>query len=75
MKKLFSDELKEPFHFVDMDQIVDGVEMQDELEKLSGQRTVPNVFVGGEHLGGADATTALHRQGKLIPKVKAALSK
>ena len=25
-----------------------------ELEALTGQRTVPNVFIGGKHLGGYD---------------------
>ena len=28
--------------------------MQNELLKLTGQRTVPNTFVGGQHVGGND---------------------
>ena len=31
-----------------------GQKMQDELQNRSGQRTVPNIFIGGHHLGGHD---------------------
>jgi glutaredoxin 3 len=30
----------------------DGSAIQAYLEKKSGQRTVPNIFIGGEHIGG-----------------------
>lgn len=30
----------------------DGDAIQRALADLTGQRTVPNVFVGGQHLGG-----------------------
>uniref|UniRef100_A0A6N2MJ69 Uncharacterized protein n=1 Tax=Salix viminalis TaxID=40686 RepID=A0A6N2MJ69_SALVM len=33
----------------------------------TGQRTVPNVFIGGNHIGGCDQTTGLHQEGKLVP--------
>jgi len=36
------------------------------------QRTVPNVFVGGQHVGGNDATQELYRNGKLAAMLKAA---
>lgn len=29
-----------------------GVQMQDVLLDLSGQRTVPNIYIGGAHVGG-----------------------
>lgn len=32
----------------------DGSEIQAALAKISGQRTVPNVFIGGQHIGGCD---------------------
>ena len=32
----------------------DGDEIQSELAKWTGQRTVPNVFIGGKHIGGCD---------------------
>ena len=30
----------------------DGDARQAELAQISGQRTVPNIFIGGQHLGG-----------------------
>jgi len=38
---------------------------QAALAKKTGQRTVPNVFIGGEHLGGADDTEKAKESGKL----------
>ena len=32
--------------------MADGAERQSILAQISGQRTVPNIFIGGEHLGG-----------------------
>ena len=43
----------------------DGADIQAALLDLSGQRTVPNVFVKGEHLGGNDDTQKAAREGKL----------
>ena len=36
----------------------DGEAIQNELAKLTGQRTVPNIFIGGVHLGGNDGSLA-----------------
>jgi glutaredoxin 3 len=33
--------------------------------ELTGQRTVPNVFINGKSVGGCDSTVALHNSGKL----------
>jgi glutaredoxin 3 len=44
---------------------VEEQEVQDELEMLTGQRTVPNVFIGGVHLGGNDDTQNAAASGKL----------
>jgi glutaredoxin 3 len=48
-----------------MDVIKSGDLIQDELHKMTGQRSVPNVFVNGQHVGGNDATQAAARSGKL----------
>lgn len=40
-----------------------------ELVKKSGLRTVPQIFVWDECLGGYDAIAALHADGKLIGKL------
>jgi glutaredoxin 3 len=50
----------------------DGTDQQNALAELTSQRTVPNVFIGGKHVGGNDATQALHRDGKLNAMLKAA---
>lgn len=42
-----------------------GSEYQDTLEKISGQRTVPNVFINGKHIGGCDTIVKLHSTGEL----------
>lgn len=34
----------------------DGPSIQQVLVELTNQRTVPNVFVNGKHIGGCDAT-------------------
>ena len=33
---------------------------------MTGQRTVPNIFIRGKHIGGADDTIKLHDEGKLM---------
>lgn len=43
--------------------------MQSVLAGITGQRTVPQVFVAGEFLGGCDETTSLHRSGGLVTKL------
>ena len=43
----------------------DGPRIQAELFRMTGQRTVPNVFVKGRHLGGNDDTQAAARSGAL----------
>ena len=39
--------------------------MQNALEELTGQRTVPNVFIGQKHIGGNSDVQALSSSGKL----------
>ena len=50
---------------IELDQVDNGDEIQSALQVISGQRTVPNVFVKGQHLGGNDDTQAAARNGKL----------
>ena len=35
------------------------------VERAGGQRTVPQIFINGEHVGGSDDLYALDREGKL----------
>ncbi|KAF8105207.1 hypothetical protein N665_0161s0007 [Sinapis alba] len=52
---------------VELDKESDGTQVQSALAEWTGQRTVPNVFIGGKHIGGCDSVTNLHRDGKLVP--------
>ena len=42
-----------PFTAIELNELPNGAALQAELVALSGQRTVPNVFIKGAHLGGA----------------------
>jgi glutaredoxin 3 len=49
-----------------------NVEESDEartemLKRSGGRRTIPQIFVGDRHLGGADDIIALDRKGELDP--------
>lgn len=55
-----------------------GVEVIDEIRvdlqpaeravmtQLTGQRTVPQIFIGATHVGGCDELVALDRSGRLV---------
>jgi glutaredoxin len=48
------------FCFID-----DGAAIQDYLQKKTGQRTVPNVFVAQQHVGGNSDVQAANSNGSL----------
>ena len=50
----------------------DGSVIQDYLLALTGDRTVPRVFVGGKCIGGGGDTVNLHQRGELVPMLKSA---
>ena len=50
---------------MELDQVPGGTQLQAALTAHSGQRTVPNVFVSGKHLGGNDDTQHAARSGAL----------
>mmetsp|Transcript_327 Transcript_327/g.766 ORF Transcript_327/g.766 Transcript_327/m.766 type:complete len:153 (+) Transcript_327:119-577(+) len=54
----------------ELDNMDNGADIQSALLDISGQRTVPNVFVKGKHLGGNDDTQAAARSGKLEEMLK-----
>ncbi|MCB1380844.1 MAG: glutaredoxin 3 [Alphaproteobacteria bacterium] len=45
---------------------------RDMTTRANGRRTVPQIFIGGAHVGGCDDLYALDRQGKLDPLLRAA---
>ncbi|EQC33525.1 glutaredoxin 3 [Saprolegnia diclina VS20] len=63
------------FHVVELNQMGDeptGDDVQNACFQLTGQRTVPNVFVNGKSIGGGSDTAALQKAGKLVPLLKTA---
>jgi glutaredoxin 3 len=51
---------------------VDGdQEKRQEMTKLSGGRTVPQIFIGNTPIGGCDEMFALERQGELDALISA----
>ena len=49
----------------ELDEMDNGSDIQAKLLDKTGQRTVPNVFVKGEWIGGNDDTQAAKQSGKL----------
>jgi len=45
--------------------VENGPQFQNALYELTGQRTVPNVFVKGQHIGGSDAVAAALANGRI----------
>lgn len=55
--------------FVDED-----LELRIDMERRSGRRTVPQIWIGERHVGGCDDLYALERSGQLDAWLKAAES-
>lgn len=50
---------------LELDQDENGQAIQDALLEMTGQKTVPNVFVKGNHIGGNDDTQLAAKMGKI----------
>ncbi|XP_057442933.1 glutaredoxin [Lotus japonicus] len=55
------------YKVIELDTERDGDGIQSALAEWTGQRTVPNVFIGGKHIGGCDTVLEKHRAGQLVP--------
>ena len=55
---------------IELDRESGGSSIQSTLAQMTGQRTVPSVWVNGEFVGGNDDTQSLFRQGKLTEMLK-----
>ncbi|KAI0977613.1 glutaredoxin 3 [Xylaria arbuscula] len=40
------------YYAIELDQVDDGAAIQNALAEISGQRTVPNIYIGQKHIGG-----------------------
>lgn len=51
----------------------DGAEIQEALFEINGQKTVPNIYIDGKHIGGNSDLQELKNSGKLEELLKDAL--
>ena len=65
-------DLNEPPRTIDLQGMPDMVAIQDALEDITGARSVPRVFIGGEFVGGCDDTMDKYYDGSLETKLKEA---
>ena len=57
---------KKGAQFDEIDVMFDAERKREMIEK-SGRRTVPQIFIGGRHIGGYDDLAALDARGELDP--------
>ena len=66
--KALLDSLMVSYTALELDKDHDGPYVQMALVGLShGQKTVPNIFIKGKHIGGNAELQTLHRSGQLLP--------
>ncbi|CAB4253333.1 similar to Saccharomyces cerevisiae YDR513W GRX2 Cytoplasmic glutaredoxin [Maudiozyma barnettii] len=50
---------------LELDEMTDGRDIQDALYEITGQTSVPNIFIDGAQVGGNDDLQVLNKSGKL----------
>ncbi|KAM0199382.1 hypothetical protein ACHAPI_003134 [Fusarium lateritium] len=66
------DDLNAEYELLELDEVSDGSALQDALEQISGQRTVPNVYIKQQHIGGNSDLQSLKSAKKLTTLLKEA---
>lgn len=69
VKQLFS-QLEVPAKIVELDQVVEGDDVQAALFEVSASRTVPQVFINDQFVGGADDTLMEEHSGALRKRLE-----
>ncbi|CUM65685.1 uncharacterized protein PRCAT00003333001 [Priceomyces carsonii] len=64
-KDLLSSKTKE-LKVLELNTLANGKEIQEGLREMTGQSTVPNIFINGKHIGGNSDLQSLDRSGKLV---------
>jgi glutaredoxin 3 len=65
-KELLLNEVKvEGAQVYELDTMDNGADIQAALLALTGQRTVPSIFINQQHVGGNDSVQSAYRSGKL----------
>ncbi|RDW71192.1 putative glutaredoxin Grx1 [Coleophoma crateriformis] len=50
--KALLNEMGAKYYAIELDQVDDGAAIQDALQQISGQRSVPNIYIKKQHIGG-----------------------
>jgi len=58
--------------YTEVDVTGDPQRREQMIERANGRMTVPQIFIGANHIGGSDELYALDRAGKLDPLLAAA---
>lgn len=53
--------------FTDIDVKADPAKMEEMMARSGGKRTIPQIFINGQHIGGCDDLHALDAKGGLDP--------
>lgn len=48
-----------------------GPDREEMIQRARGRTTVPQIFIGGQHIGGCDDLYSLERRGQLDPLIAA----
>jgi glutaredoxin 3 len=56
---------------VELDEMSEGQDIQDYLTEKTGQRTVPQIFISGRHIGGNSDLQQLQSSGELQKLISA----
>jgi glutaredoxin 3 len=67
-KRLLSDK---GVSYTEIDVASQPAKRQEMMGRAKGRHTVPQIFIGAQHIGGYDDMAALERQGKLDPLLAA----
>lgn len=57
--------------FTEYDVKSDVTRFEEMLGKSNGRKTIPQIFIGGQHIGGCDDLYALEAKGELDPLLRA----
>lgn len=66
------DDINVDYKALELNDHLDGDAIQKTLAELTNQKTVPNIFINKQHIGGSDALKAALSSGKLKQLLKEA---
>ncbi|KAL1838752.1 hypothetical protein VTJ49DRAFT_2250 [Mycothermus thermophilus] len=72
-KRILTD-LNAKFKAYELNQEPDGDDIQNALHQMTGQRTVPNIFIGRVHIGGNSDLESVVKNGKDGKKIEELLA-